>query len=135
VKTTGKTGLHIYVSLVRRYNYDQIRAASEVIGRYLLERYPPQLSMDWAVEKRAGKVFFDHNQNMRGKTLAAPYSLRPTPEATVSMPVTWEELADLYPTDFTMDNVPSLLQQRGDAWAGILEAKRDLQALLARGTS
>lgn len=133
VKTTGKTGLHVYVPLVRRYDYDQIRAASEAMGRFLRQRYPSQLSLDWSVEKRRGKVFFDHKQNMRGKTLAAPYSLRPTPAATVSMPVTWDELPSVYPTDFTIDSAPSLLEKRGDAWAGILEAKRDLKALLQRG--
>jgi bifunctional non-homologous end joining protein LigD len=87
--------------------------------------------MEWSVPKRTGKVFFDHNQNARGKTLASIYSPRPSPHAGVSMPVRWEELTEeLYPTDFTILNVPDRLDRIGDLWAGILESKRDLGAVL-----
>jgi hypothetical protein len=86
--------------------------------------------MEWATEKRRGKVFVDHNQNTRGKTLAAQYSLRPSPEAAVSAPITWEELQSVYPTDFDIDTVPDRLAAIGDLWADILSAKQDLRALL-----
>jgi bifunctional non-homologous end joining protein LigD len=130
VKTTGKTGLHIYVPVLRQYTYDQIRAASEVVGRYLMQQRPDDITMEWAVAKRPGKIFFDHNQNSRGKTLAAEYSLRPSREAAVSAPVTWEELQHVYPTDFDIDTEPERLRRAGDLWADILDAKQDLQALL-----
>jgi bifunctional non-homologous end joining protein LigD len=91
--------------------------------------------MEWAVEKRKGKVFFDHNQNVRGKTLASVYSPRPLPEAAVSMPLRWDELGDVYPADFTILSAPDLIAGRGDLWAGILDAKHDLQRLLDLGAS
>ena len=86
--------------------------------------------MEWTVEKRTGKVFFDHNQNVRGKTLASVYSARPLPEAAVSMPVRWDELLQVYPTDFTILTAMDRLDEVGDLWAGILDAKHDLRALL-----
>ena len=86
--------------------------------------------MDWAVKNRAGKVFFDHNQNARGKTLASIYSPRPLPEAAISMPLRWDELGGVYPTDFTILTAPNRLAEVGDLWSGILEAKHDLTGLL-----
>ncbi|MEX2245459.1 MAG: non-homologous end-joining DNA ligase [Dehalococcoidia bacterium] len=130
VKTTGKTGLHIYVPVLRQHTYDEIRAATETVGKHLMQQRPKDITMEWQTQKRAGKIFFDHNQNVRGKTLAAQYSPRPAPAATVSAPVTWEELAQVYPTDFDLDTVPERLGRVGDIWAGILEAKQDLRALL-----
>jgi bifunctional non-homologous end joining protein LigD len=130
VKTSGRTGLHIYVPILRHLEYDAVRSASETIGQFLLRQHPREITMEWTVTKRTGKVFFDHNQNARGKTLASVYSPRPLPEATVSMPLRWDELDDVYPTDFTILTVPDHLRQRGDLWAGILDAKHDLQGLL-----
>jgi bifunctional non-homologous end joining protein LigD len=130
VKTTGKTGLHIYVPVVRHYTYDQIRAASETIGRYMMQQFPDDLTMEWVTQKRTGKIFFDHNQNTSGKTLAAEYSLRPSPEAAVSAPISWDELARVYPTDFDIDTEPERLAKVGDLWAHIGDAKQDLRALI-----
>jgi bifunctional non-homologous end joining protein LigD len=86
--------------------------------------------MEWSVAKRTGKVFFDHNQNARGKTLVSAYSPRSSPEASVSTPLLWEELDDVYPSDFTIANVPDRLARIGDPWRGILSAKHDLRELL-----
>ena len=130
VKTTGKTGLHIYMPILRRLDYTAVRAACETISRHVLQSHPRAVTMEWAVDKRPGKVFLDHNQNVRGKTLASIYSPRALPEAAVSMPLSWEELADSYPTDFTMLTAPERLAQIGDLWAGILESKHDLEGLL-----
>lgn len=130
VKTTGKTGLHIYVPVLRQYTYDEIRAASAAVGQFMVQQHPHDLTMEWQTVKRAGMIFFDHNQNTRGKTLAAEYSLRPLPEAAVSAPVTWEELAHVYPTDFDIDTEPERLARVGDLWADILASKQDLRALI-----
>jgi len=130
VKTTGRTGLHVYVPVIRHYTYDQIRAASETIGRFMMQMHPDDLTMEWATQKRTGKIFFDHNQNTSGKTLAAQYSLRPSEFAGVSAPVTWEELKRSYPTDFDIDTVPARVERVGDLWQHILEAKQDLRSLL-----
>jgi len=130
VKTTGRTGLHIYVPILRQFDYDTVRAACETIGKFLMEAHRRDVTMEWTVEKRTGKVFFDHNQNVRGKTLASVYSPRPSPEAAVSMPVRWEELKDIYPTEFTILTAPDRIAKTGDLWAGILEAKHDLAGLI-----
>ncbi len=133
VKTTGKTGLHIYAPILRELDYDATRAACETIGRHLLQQHPREITMDWSTEKRAGKVFFDHNQNVRGKTLASIYSPRVIPEAAVSMPVRWDELEGVYPSDFTILTAPARLAETGDLWTDILEAKHDFHGLLNGG--
>jgi bifunctional non-homologous end joining protein LigD len=132
VKTSGRTGLHVYVPVLRQYGYDVLRHASTLIADFLRSHYPGDITLEWTVTKRTGKVFLDQNQNTRGKTLASIYSPRPLPEATVSMPVTWQELGRVYPTDFTVLTAPERLAAVGDLWADILAAKHDLEALLAR---
>jgi bifunctional non-homologous end joining protein LigD len=129
-KTTGKTGLHIYVPVLRQYTYDEIRAASAAVGQFMVQQHPHDLTMEWQTVKRTGKIFFDHNQNTRGKTLAAEYSLRPSPQAAASAPITWEELGHVYPTDFDIDTEPERLARIGDLWADILASKQDLRALI-----
>ena len=130
IKTSGKTGLHIYVPVVRQYNYRITRKTCETVGRFLMQGRVKDVTMKWTVGKRTGKVFLDHNQNVRGKNMASIYSLRPAPNAPVSTPVTWDELDRVYPTDFTMDTVPERVEAMGDLWAGVLDAKHDLGRLL-----
>jgi bifunctional non-homologous end joining protein LigD len=92
----------------------------------LLTKYPQKITMEWDTHKRKGKVFFDHNQNARGKTIASIFSARPTISATVSMPLRWEQLQSIVPTDFTILNVPEVIRKTGDAWKDILDQKQDL---------
>ena len=133
VKTSGKTGVHVYVPILRHYDYDAVRAATETLGRFLLRQLPKDVTMEWDTSKRAGKVFFDHNQNTRGKTLAAQYSLRPTPWAGVSTPLAWSELPQVDPTALNLTTVPRRVASLGDLWADILDRKNDLGALIAAG--
>ncbi len=93
------------------------------------------MTLEWSVKRRTGKIFFDYNQNVRGKSLASIFSPRRHPLGTVSMPVEWEQLERIYPTDFTLRNVPDILETQGDPWAGILQAKQDLAALLEQRTA
>jgi bifunctional non-homologous end joining protein LigD len=86
--------------------------------------------MEWSVPKRAGKIFFDHNQNVKGKTLASLYSPRPVGWAGVSMPLRWDELRDIYPTHFTIQNACDRLAETGDLWSNILAEKHDLAGML-----
>ncbi len=130
VKTTGKTGIHVYVPILRQFGFRAMRSAAETIGRQLLDKHPEDITMEWAVEKRTGKIFVDHNRNARGQTLASVYSPRPSPEAAVSMPLRWDELGKAYPTDFTILNSPQRLEKTGDLWADILDKKGDLKKLL-----
>ena len=128
VKTSGKTGLHIYIPIERRIAYDDVRKWVEVIGRHMLDEVPDLITMDWAIKKRTGKVFFDHNMNARAKTLPVPYSLRSSADATVSLPIEWDELADkdLYPTQFTMMSIWDRLARKGDLWADILQHRNKI---------
>ncbi|MBV9328122.1 MAG: non-homologous end-joining DNA ligase [Chloroflexi bacterium] len=132
VKTTGRTGLHIYVPIQRTLDYHATHTISETIARVLAQQHPNEVTIEWAVDKRRGKVFADYNQNVRGKTLASIYSPRVLPWAAVSMPLRWEEVGQgIFPTDFTILSAPERLREVGDLWAGILEAKHDLAGLLS----
>jgi bifunctional non-homologous end joining protein LigD len=132
VKTTGRTGLHIYVPIKRTLDYHATHTVSETLARFLAQQHPREVTVEWAVDKRKGKVFADYNQNVRGKTLASIYSPRVLPWAAVSMPLRWEEVGrGVFPTDFTILTAPERLRQVGDLWAGILDAKHDLGGLLA----
>jgi bifunctional non-homologous end joining protein LigD len=129
VKTSGKTGIHIHVPIIRNLDYKAVRAVAETIGKYLAGQYPDDITVEWAQEKRRGKVFVDYGQNVRGKTLAGVYSPRPSAHAAVSTPLDWSELGKVYPTEFTMLTLPARLEKKGDIWADILAAKHDLTRL------
>jgi bifunctional non-homologous end joining protein LigD len=87
--------------------------------------------MEWDTTKRIGKVFFDHNQNARGKTIASIFSPRPTNSASVSFPIKWDDLSQVVPTDFTIFNVPDTLNKKiKNSWNNILENKQNLNKIL-----
>jgi bifunctional non-homologous end joining protein LigD len=130
LKTSGKTGLHVYLPIERSLAFDVVRTVAETFGRHLMKEMPDKITMEWSVAKRPGKVFFDHNQNVRGKTLVSLLSPRPAPGAPVSFPIRWEDLGKVYPADFHVGNVPALLEARGDDWADIHAVKQSLEALL-----
>jgi bifunctional non-homologous end joining protein LigD len=88
------------VPIANFYTYEQTMAFAEAVGRILLKRHPEKLTMEWETRKRKGRVFFDHNQNSRGKTIASILSARPTESATVSVPIQWQDLQSILPTDF-----------------------------------
>lgn len=129
IKTSGKTGLHIYVPVQRGPTYAQIRGLANEIARRIVAAHPEQCTVAWNIEERGSKVFIDVNQNARGRTLAAPYSLRPTPDLRVSMPLTWEEAGSALPTAFTWKTVPKILERKGDAWEGIMKNARRMPAV------
>ena len=135
VKTSGRTGLHLYLPIVRRFDYDAARGIAETIGRYALQQWPDEVTLEWSVERRTGKIFFDYNQNSRGKSLASIFSPRRHALGTVSMPLTWDQLERVYPTDFTIRTAPDLLDGQGDPWAEILAAKQNLGELLEARTA
>jgi bifunctional non-homologous end joining protein LigD len=130
VKTSGKTGLHVFVPLKRHYDYDFTRQAAAAISRHVESQHPDRITTEWLTAKRRGKIFLDFNQNTRGKTVASVYSARPTPWAGVSLPFRWEELEMIYPADFNIINAPARLAKVGDVWADIMKAKRDMPASL-----
>ncbi|MEZ4501582.1 MAG: non-homologous end-joining DNA ligase [Dehalococcoidia bacterium] len=130
VKTSGATGLHILVPVLRNLDFATVRSVSETFGRFLVAAHPKDVTMEWQTKNRTGKVFFDSNQNARIKNIAAAYSPRAKPGAPVSVPLRWSELTKVYPTDFTILTAPDRFEAAGDLWAHILEAKQDLAALV-----
>lgn len=131
VKTSGKTGLHIWVPIERRYRYEVTRDMARRMAEDLARMHPQLVTTEWRVEKRHGKVLIDHMQNVRGKTLPAPYSLRATAVASVSMPLSWDELQGADAWDFTLLTVPELLRERGDRWTGMMDSRGSLGRALA----
>ncbi len=120
-KTSGKTGVHIFIPLGARYSHDQAKNLAHLIAIQVNSRQPKITSVERLPEKRRHKIYVDFLQNREGQTLAAPYSLRPTPEATVSMPLHWDEVKpSLKPTDFTIKNALKRLGKTGDLWKPVI---------------
>ena len=135
VKTSGKTGLHVFIPVAPIYSYNQTRTFAEVIGKMLSRRNPGKITMEWNSSNRKGKVFFDYNQNAKGKTLASIFSVRPTVSASVSMPVEWRKLSDIQPADFTLVNVPGILSTKGgNAWNSVYQKKQDLLKMIQQAS-
>ncbi|MDO9220185.1 MAG: DNA ligase D [Thiobacillus sp.] len=132
VKTSGKTGLHVFVPIERTLDFASVREVSGLVGRHLLRQHPQLVTMDWRIARRTGKIFFDYTMNTRTKTLAAAYSPRGQPGAPVSMPLTWEALQTAQPLDFNLANVAQRLAQIGDPWRDALSRKQSLEQTLAR---
>jgi DNA ligase D-like protein (predicted polymerase) len=128
-KTSGSRGIHINVRIERRWTYPEVRRAAVALARDVEERAPSIATSKWWKEERHG-VFLDYNQNAKDRTVASVFSVRPTKDARVSMPLRWEEVPDVEPEDFTLATVPALYASRGDAGAGIDEAVGSLEALL-----
>jgi bifunctional non-homologous end joining protein LigD len=132
VKTSGKTGLHVFVPIRRTLDFEAAREVSEKVGRHLMRAHPKDITLEWSVPKRTGKIFMDYNMNVRGKTLNAAYSPRGAAGAPVSMPLTWEELAGAHPLDFRLTNAAERLAQTGDRWKDALRRKQSLEQALGK---
>jgi bifunctional non-homologous end joining protein LigD len=133
VKTSGKTGLHVFVPIDRTVTFEAARHICETVGRHLLKAHPREITLEWAIEKRTDKIFIDYNMNVRGKTLNVAYSPRGLPGAPVSMPLTWEELEAAEVMDFTIANVPARLEKTADRWQDALLSKYSLSRVLGFG--
>ena len=130
VKTSGKTGLHVFVPIRRTLDFDAARQVSELVGRHLARQYPKDVTVEWSVPKRTGKIFMDYNMNVRGKTLNVAYSPRGVAGAPVSMPLSWDELAKAHPLDFRITNAAQRLKETGDRWRDALTRKQNLENVL-----
>src|ERR687896_2067325 len=129
-KTSGGRGVHIYVRIERRWTFTDMRHAAIAFGRELERRCPGEVTTKWWKEERGERVFVDYNQNARDRTIASAYSIRPRPGATVSGPVTWDELPEVAPEDFTVATMPARFAEVGDRQAGIDDTAPSLQPLL-----
>jgi DNA ligase D-like protein (predicted polymerase) len=128
-KTSGKAGLHIYVRVEPRWDFIDVRHAAIAFGRELSRR-TPAVTTAWWKEERGKRIFVDYNQNARDRTIAGAYSLRPVPGGQVSTPLSWDEIGEVSPSDFTLRTVPARLAERGDPMAAIDDAAYSLQPLL-----
>lgn len=134
-KTSGATGLHIYIPLNARYDYDLVRNFAELIARHVHHALPSITSIERMPSKRKKKVYLDYLQNRKGQTIAAPYSVRPTVSASVSTPLKWEEVNNrLDPAKFTMLNTLKRLEKTGDLFLPVLGKGTNLTAALKKLT-
>lgn len=125
VKTSGASGLQIYVPIVPKYTYEQTRKVSYLIARYLVEQYPRLITIERRVKNRGKLVYFDYLQHWYHKTLIAPYSPRAVDEATVSAPLDWEELSSLHsPKEMNLFNIFSRLKQKGDFFQRFMKEQK-----------
>jgi DNA ligase D-like protein (predicted polymerase) len=128
-KTSGSRGIHVNVRLHRRWSFTQVRRAALALAREVERRAPDLATSKWWKEERHG-VFLDYNQNAKDRTVAGAYSVRPKPDARVSAPVTWDELYECRPEDFTLRTMPARFAAVGDRHAGIDDSPCSLDALL-----
>jgi DNA ligase D-like protein (predicted polymerase) len=129
-KTSGGRGVHIYVRIAPRWSFTDVRHAAIAFGRELERRMPGRVTTKWWKEERGETVFVDYNPNARARTIARAYSIRPTPTATVSTPLRWDELPEVTPGQFTVRTVPARFAELGDLHAAIDDVEHDLTPLL-----
>jgi len=130
-KTSGGKGMHIYVRIEPRWGFSDVRRAALAFAREVERRAPDDVTTSWWRKDRdPAMLFVDYNQNARDHTIAAAYSVRGNPEATVSTPINWDEIDDIHPRDFTIATVPDRFSRLGDLHEGIDEAVYSLETLL-----
>lgn len=130
-KTSGSRGLHILVRIAPEWAYPDVRLAAETLAREVETRAPGLATARWWKEERGESVFVDFNQNAKDRTVASAYSVRPLPDARVSTPLTWDEVRERRPEEFTVLTVPERFAANGDPHAGIDDAVGSLEGLLA----
>jgi DNA ligase D len=129
-KTSGGRGIHIYIRLEPRWTFTDVRHAAIAFGRELERRLPDLVTTSWWKEERGQRIFIDYNQNARDRTIASAYSIRPKPGAPVSAPMTWEELGEVTPEQFTVTTMPARFAAVGDRHGAIDDVSHSLAPLL-----
>ncbi len=129
-KTSGKSGVHVYLRVEPRWTFTEVRRCALALAREIERRMPDLVTTSWWKEERGEKVFIDFNQNARDRTIASAYSVRPKPNAPVSAPLTWDELPDVETDDFTIATMPARFADVGDPHAAIDEESFSLEPLL-----
>ena len=128
-KTSGSRGLHVYARIEPRWSFSDVRRAAVAVAREIERRAPDLATSKWWKEERHG-VFVDYNQNAKDRTVASAYSIRPVPDARVSAPLTWAEVPECDPAEYTVFTMPARFAAIGDPWAEMDEAPGSLEALL-----
>jgi DNA ligase D len=130
-KTTGNRGLHVYIRLQPRWDSYQVRSAAVAIARELERRRPDLITAAWWKEERGRRVFVDFNQNAPHKTVFGAWSVRARPGAQVSTPVSWDEIDEIHPDQFTITSLPGRLATAGDPWLTMNDEPQSLEPFLA----
>jgi len=130
-KTSGGKGFHVLVPLDRRSTYADSRRFAEIVAGAIARAHPKLATTEWSKARRRG-VLIDSNQNGEGKTIASVYSVRPKPNAPVSTPLRWDEVASSDPSAYTMDVVLGRVREHGDLYAGVLTTRQSLTKALSR---
>src|SRR6188768_598667 len=128
-KTSGSKGIHVNVRIEPRWDHTEVRRAALALAREVERRIPDLATSRWWKEERHG-VFVDYNQNAKDRTVASAYSVRPTPDARVSAPLTWDEVGECEPADFTLASMPARYDKIGDAHAAIDQHAGSIEGLL-----
>ncbi len=132
-KTSGSTGIHIFVPMGAKYTYDQVRDFAQVLMHFVQQRLPDTTTLERSLRKRGPKIYLDYMQNREGQTIASTYSVRPKPQAPVSMPIEWGELTkDLSIQDFTIHNALDRLSKKGDIFLPVLKGKTDIEKAIGK---
>lgn len=129
-KTSGGRGVHVFLRIATDWDFIAVRRAGIALAREIERRAPDAVTTSWWKEERGKRLFIDYNQNARDRTFASPYSVRKTAIATVSTPLTWEELRTADPDDYTIRTVPEFVAGRPDPWAGIDTTAQSIDGLL-----
>jgi len=131
-KTSGGSGLHVYVRIEPRWTFSEVRRCALAFAREVERRAPSEVTtVWWRKDRDPAAVFLDYNQNARDHTIACAYSLRGTPIATASAPITWDEIPDVHPDDFTLRTLPARFAELGDLHAEIDDVAHSLDTLVA----
>ncbi|MCP9207692.1 non-homologous end-joining DNA ligase [Streptomyces sp. HD1123-B1] len=129
-KTSGGRGLHVFVPIEPRWTFTQVRRSAIAVARELERRAPDRITTAWWKEERGAKIFVDYNQTARDRTIASAYSVRPRPDAPVSAPLRWDEVADARPQDFDLVTMPVRYRELGDVHADMDEHAFRLESAL-----
>lgn len=129
LKTSGSTGLHIYIPIINEYTYEEVRDVGQRLANIVCNVLPDIATIERNVAKRGRKVYIDYMQNVQGKTLTSVYSVRPRSNAPVSTPLKWDEIDDYLPTDFTINTIFDRLLKYEDIFAGVLTNKQSLASV------
>ncbi|KBZ57050.1 non-homologous end-joining DNA ligase [Mycobacterium colombiense] len=129
-KTSGGRGIHVFLRIAADWDFIEVRRAGIALAREVERRAPDAVTTSWWKENRGERIFIDFNQNARDRTMASAYSVRRTAIATVSMPLTWGELASAEPDDYTMATVPDLVAHRQDPWTAMDNVAQSIASLL-----
>jgi bifunctional non-homologous end joining protein LigD len=134
LKTSGASGLHMYLPLERDYVYEQVRTFAEIVARMIAAELPELVTLERLTGKRgSGLIYIDYSQNAYGRPLASPYCVRPNPDASTSAPIGREELKrTLKPSRFTIATMPERLKKVGDLWAGFFDSRQSIEPALER---